>query len=1017
MQLDKHQKDAIYNLSETFKDHGKCLLKMFCGTGKTRTMFYFVLNNYDKIVIVLPSLLLVDQFNIDYICDEMWQEYMKDYGILNICSKDESKIEKLHDIKTTTKERLINLFLKRSKKYIICVTYQSLELFRKILNDSNNKSDICVFDEAHHLIGNKIQKTVFGTSSRSMTESSDELNSDILSDVDEDNSNDDSDIDDVDSDNDSGNDSDSENNIDDDYLDEYKIKSIEKIFNKILFLTATPKNKNGIVMYNYKNPSSVNTHCGPCAYDYSHMDAILDNVCRDIRIEIDMYTENTDNNLFKSIGRTIGNSGNNKVLTFHSYSETSHDIRSDVVSFVKKRDEIKNDIRDVLNEEFNDNNFKNIYVNGLTGSQSIKRRLRLLHMFDNGPKDNIYILSSCRTIGEGVDTKNGNAICFVDPKQSYADILQNIGRVTRNINRSNDAQPASIIIPCWVDVNKYKDCKTDDERDMIIRQEMNKNGDFNGILNVLSALKQDDPEYFESCLMYPKKYSNKEIIKSLYHQGYELRKIGNFDEIKNILNENINNINETKKYIELHTNDIDEPIKIFNKNIKKIPTRIYYNDKYDEYHLIEPKNKNNRKNKKCLIKPKKKKNININVHTNNEIKVLWNIKNVSEIGDKIQKGYLESRVINNIDRWKNILNQIKVYINKHNKRPSAGDKDIRIRRLSQWLTRQPNIYSNKKEIMGKSELYNSWIEFLDTYKIFFKSNIQLWKDMLARIQDYINKNNKKPLQCHKHLHVRRMSQWLIRQSGNYAKKAKIMKNNQICILWKNFLDKNPDHFMSNKKQWYIMLNKIKDYINKNKKRPSIKYNKKMDTWIRTQEINYIKKTNIMNNNKIYTEWEDFKNNYSAYLETKEQIWKNTLNCVKSYMDKHKKRPSHHNKKNKEIKPLGSWLGTQQTNYSKKAHIMKNDRIYAEYMLFLSRYSAYLKTNYEVWENTLNNVKSYMDKHKKKPTYYNKNQEIKTLGVWVVRQQKNYSKKVNIMKNDKIYAKYGLFLSRYSEYFK
>jgi hypothetical protein len=60
-------------------------------------------------------------------------------------------------------------------------------------------------------------------------------------------------------------------------------------------------------------------------------------------------------------------------------------------------------------------------------------------------------------------------------------------------------------------IYKYKDCKNNEEKNMVIRQEMSKAGDFNGILNVLSALRQEDPYMFELCLQSPEFYTNKEL--------------------------------------------------------------------------------------------------------------------------------------------------------------------------------------------------------------------------------------------------------------------------------------------------------------------------------------------------------------------------------------------------------------------------------------------------------------------------------------------------------------------------
>ena len=56
---------------------------------------------------------------------------------------------------------------------------------------------------------------------------------------------------------------------------------------------------------------------------------------------------------------------------------------------------------------------------------STKNRRKILDTFDNTKDDEIYILCSCRTIGEGVDTKKANMCVFADPKSSLKDIIQN----------------------------------------------------------------------------------------------------------------------------------------------------------------------------------------------------------------------------------------------------------------------------------------------------------------------------------------------------------------------------------------------------------------------------------------------------------------------------------------------------------------------------------------------------------------------------------------------------------------
>ena len=206
--------------------------------------------------------------------------------------------------------------------------------------------------------------------------------------------------------------------------------------------------------------------------------------------------------------------GNNRVLTFHSRSETKSEKSSDVVSFADKKKEFVNCFNRVVKNEFPllKNKYKNIEFQGITANT--KNKTNMLEQFDKTSDDDIFILASCKTIGEGVDTKSANQIVFIDPKQSYIEIIQNIGRICRPQDKIS-----TVLIPCYVDVSLYKECKTQEEKDKVIRSEMSKTGNFNGILNVLSALRQEDSYMFELCLKYPETYTDKEINDNLRKNG------------------------------------------------------------------------------------------------------------------------------------------------------------------------------------------------------------------------------------------------------------------------------------------------------------------------------------------------------------------------------------------------------------------------------------------------------------------------------------------------------------------
>ena len=73
--LRKHQTKAVNAINKSFETNNKCLVKMFCGTGKTRLVFYLMMTQKNNLsIIVFPSISLITQFNIDYLHKEEWMK-------------------------------------------------------------------------------------------------------------------------------------------------------------------------------------------------------------------------------------------------------------------------------------------------------------------------------------------------------------------------------------------------------------------------------------------------------------------------------------------------------------------------------------------------------------------------------------------------------------------------------------------------------------------------------------------------------------------------------------------------------------------------------------------------------------------------------------------------------------------------------------------------------------------------------------------------------------------------------
>ncbi len=390
--------------------------------------------------------------------------------------------------------------------------------------------------------------------------------------------------------------------------------------------------------------------------------------------------------------------------------------------------------------------------------------------------------------------------------------------------------------------------------------------------------------------------------------------------------------------------------------------------------------------------------------------------------------YDKMGLLNNYQEiWEYKLEEVKKYIDENNKRPSTRDKDNNIKKLGRWIGTQLKNYPKKEQIMINDIIREKWENFINDikYNKYFLSNEEEWLNKLEEVKKYIDENNKRPSAIDKDNNIKKLGNWIGHQVKNYSKKKEIMKNDMIRgKKWEEFINniKYKTYFLSNEDEWINKLDKVKKYIDDNNKIPSYydKYNKinTLGKWISHQNYNYSKKEHMMKNDIIRGKWEEFINDikYNKYFLSNEEIWINTLEIVKKYIDENNNRPSHHDKDNN-IKKLGAWLSQQITYYSKKEYIMKNDIIRGKWEEFInSKYKIYFLSNEEEWLNKLEIVKKYINDNNKKPSRSDKDNNIKILGNWIGNQLKNYSKKKEIMKNDIIRLKWEEFISKYKKHF-
>jgi ribosomal RNA-processing protein 8 len=918
--LRTYQQNAYDNIKKHRKKDNKCLLKMFCGTGKTRILFKQLLIKKHKLnIIVFPSISLVTQFNRDYIEKPEWTELMEPYHCLSVCSVDERKSTDITSGNTSTNiiystnKSDIKNHLIHSMNYnvIISVTYQSLPNLNDVLSTINDniKINTLIYDEAHHIIGENIQQIVFGES---------ELNT--------------------------------------------RTKFT-------IFSTATPKNDNNIIMYDANDLD--NSQCGTSAYEYTHYQAVQDGYCKDFQIAIDFYTDtNIDyRNVFKAIARSIISTGNKRMLLYHAYSEADINDKTSVLDFIKSDniEQFHDIFEEILQTEFPQKIKKykktKLIIKGITGKTPTKQKIKILKDFDNIDNNNIYILSSCRTIGEGIDTKSADSICFIDPKQSYTDIIQNIGRICRK--PLVDTSIGTILLPVWVNKEKYENVKDDSlERDKVMREDMSESGDFNMILNVIAALRQDDPKLYNLCLNYPDRFSPNEIEQSLKKQGLTIKKtkgslsdnlnylfdtdqIDEFDNDDNVddFMESVAIDNETN--IVIHGQSMKNPIKTYGDYDESI--HLVHNEDDDEYcPVVENKNKTT---DNTHYKPPKRKPFNkFKISYSSDIEIFWKIKDGYDLTKNVCQAYIESQVKWNFHKWYEQLDKIKQFIDRNNKRPSNHSKINEEKQLAKWTTTQQQNYKKQLYIMKDKEIRQKWAEFIDKYKIYFMSNEEQWYEQLDKTKQFIDENYKRPYESSKNNEEKQLAKWIHNQTTKYKKQSNIMKDNTIRQTWAEFIDKYNKYFISNEEQWYEQLNKTTIFIEENDKRPldcsKNTEEKQLRSWIGTQMKNYKKQSQIMKYKEIRETWADFIDKYKTYFTSNEEQWYEQLSKTKNFIDRNNKRPPNHSKKTEE-KQLGNWISNQTKNYKKQSYIMKDKDIRQKWEEFVldDEYSKYFNTDY------------------------------------------------------------------------
>jgi len=271
-----------------------------------------------------------------------------------------------------------------------------------------------------------------------------------------------------------------------------------------------------------------------------------------------------------------------------------------------------------------------------------------------------------------------------------------------------------------------------------------------------------------------------------------------------------------------------------------------------------------------------------------------------------------------------------------------------------------SLNNNDHQILDRVKEIKKY-EVLDNFILEIRK-VLTWDQKFDLLIKYFNENNNQiPSTTNKDINIHRLGKWYQYQKYNYSKKLKMMKHQKYYDIWTKFMTEYPEKFLNHDEKWISMLNKVKKFMIDNDNSPS-RYSKDTE------------------DNEDIEDTEDIDNLNSTEKEAR----------------------------------LGSWLAAQKENYRRCIKIFTHPNIVKIWEDFNIEFKKYLLTHNETWHSRLNELKVYIDTNGKRPSTTSKDEKIKSLGIFISTQNKNYETRSQIMSNNEIYEIWKDFLKTYHD---
>ena len=705
--LRDYQKEIIELAKEHYSEETLGHLIMACGTGKTLTS-YWIAKNYRKVVIFVPSLLLLSQFYNDYMKAIIGDnEY--EYNILLIgsdCDNDNRIKEKMDAVNITTNKKEILKFLKDTKgeNKIVFSTYQSSYILDEILKETNLCFNFGIYDEVH--------KTCM-KENRMMS----------------------------------------------------KMIECESI-NKKLFMTATAK-----ILKDTKNDDDDDRVYsmddeevyGKKIYEYNITDAIKDKRLCDYRIYNVHTTENEMKKLIKNdklevvlkdirldaeMNMKYVTAGMMIIKAFNELSCTHLITYHNTIANAKIFTEL---LGKLFKKYFDDD----VNISMVDGGISMKKRRKIINDFQ---ESEYGIICSCRSLCEGINIPIVDSLCFVDGRSSTIDLIQCVGRGLRLFGGKKRCKILMPILLENYDGGKYS------ELVRVLKALNTCDTDLIGQLNSIDGCNGERGKIIRNIFMEDSFEDDYEIDIDEFCERVDVkmwREVDGWDYmlelVKNYIdkhgcrpNRRSNNVCEKNlglwlgEQLRVRT----QKYKLFNAREKK--WNLFF-DKYDKYI----NNNNNCFSNIFLKNIPGFERFDFTLNKLDEF-ILTNERRprgytARKIND--YESWLGKFLINNLGaykkklycmkdniyrkKWKlfmvkhskyfrnkceifdNNLNDVKIYINKNKKRPSSKSNIPEIKKMGMFISDQLKNIKIRGGWMKDDVIYNKWELFVEDYQKYF----------------------------------------------------------------------------------------------------------------------------------------------------------------------------------------------------------------------------------------------------------------------------------------------------------